>query len=341
MTNNYKIITEYKNINRNKWTSLLDKSPFSSPFQTPGYFDFFNTVPGLSAEVFAVEGNNELLALCVVTINKEEGIKSFFSRRAIIYGGPLVVCSERGGLALDDLLSAINKELKHRVIYAETRNFNDYSSYKDCFLKNGWNYIPYLNIQISLQGKTMDDILGAMKYNRRREIQISIKEGTIAKEAEDTEDVTALYNILSQLYKNRVKLPLPELDFFIRLFNSASGKVFIVKHKEQIIAGAFCLYYPAKSIYTMYYCGLRNHHPKIFPTHLAIVAAIEFGLNSNLLKVDLMGAGKPDKEYGVKKYKSEFGGELLEHGRFIKVYNPFLFKLGKLGINIIKGIKNN
>ncbi|MGD0711521.1 MAG: GNAT family N-acetyltransferase [Bacteroidales bacterium] len=336
MINDYKIITEYNKINRDKWKYLLNKSPFSSPFQTPEYFVFFNSVSGLSAEVFIVEENDELLTLCLVTFQKEKGIKGYFSRRAIIYGGPLVDNSEKGKLALKTLFSAINKELKHRVIYAETRNFNDYSSYKDCFLKNGWNYIPYLNIQISLQGKTMDDILGAMKYNRRREIQMSIKEGTIAKEAENTEDVTALYNILSQLYKNRVKLPLPEMDFFIRLFNSAVGKVFIVKHNVRIIGGTFCLYYPNKSIYTMYYCGLRDYHPKIFPTHLAIIAAIEFGVNNNLQKVDLMGAGKPDKEYGVRKYKSEFGGELLEHGRFIKVYNPFLFKLGKMGLSIIK-----
>ena len=86
----------------------------------------------------------------------------------------------------------------------------------------------------------------------------------------------------------------------------------------------------------MYYCGLREYHPKIFPTHLAIVATIDFGLKNNLQKVDLMGAGKPNEEYGVRKYKSEFGGDLVEQGRFIKVYNPFLFQIGKIGLKIIK-----
>ena len=89
----------------------------------------------------------------------------------------------------------------------------------------------------------------------------------------------------------------------------------------------------------MYYCGVRDYNTKIFPTHLAIMAAIEFGLKNNLRILDMMGAGKPGVEYGVRKYKSEFGGELVEYGRFINIYSPLLFKLGKIGLSILKKIK--
>lgn len=328
-----------KEIDRKVWLEFFKSNTFATPFQSPEYYDFFNSVNGLAADIYAVEENNELQALCVVTFLKEKGIKCFFSRRAIIYGGPLVAEGEKGKLALNALILTINKDLKKKVIYAETRNFNDYKNYKDCFIENGWNYEPYLNVQISLQGKSRDDILVAMKYNRRREIQLSIKEGAIASEAENTDDVTALYHILFDVYENRVKLPIPDLDFFIKFYNSQIGIIFIVKHKERIIGGSFCIYYPNKSIYTMYYCSLRNYHPKIFPTHLAIFAIIDFGLKNSLQKVDLMGAGKPDEEYGVRKYKSEFGGDLVEHGRFLKICNPFLFKLGKLGLSVLKKIK--
>jgi lipid II:glycine glycyltransferase (peptidoglycan interpeptide bridge formation enzyme) len=135
-------------------------------------------------------------------------------------------------------------------------------------------------------------------------------------------------------------LPIPGVDFFIKLFYSPIGKVFIVKHMERIIGGSFCFYYPDKSIYTMYYCSLRNYNPKIFPSHLAILATIDFGLKNNLYKLDLMGAGKPDIDYGVRRYKSEFGGELIEQGRFIKVFHPFLFKIGKVGLKVLKKIRN-
>jgi lipid II:glycine glycyltransferase (peptidoglycan interpeptide bridge formation enzyme) len=52
-----------------------------------------------------------------------------------------------------------------------------------------------------------------------------------------------------------------------------------------------------------------------------------------------MGAGKLDHDYGVRKYKMEYGGQLVEHGRFIKVLNPFWFKVGKLGLKILSKIR--
>lgn len=334
-----KVLTDFKKIDIQKWELLCNTSPFTSPFQTPEYFNFFNSIEGQTAKVFAIEEENKLKALCVVTIQKEKGIKGYFSKRAIIYGGPLVDISDNGKLYLKNLLSVIESTLNKKIIYFEIRNFNDYSYFKDIFKITHWKYIEYLNIQISLKDQSLDGLLSSMKYNRRREIQLSIKQEAFIEEARNIDDVKILYSILLDLYKTRVKLPLPELDFFLNLYNSLIGKIFIVLHKEQIIGGSFCLFYPNKTIYTLYYCGIRDYHTKIFPTHLAIIASIKFGLKNNLTKLDLMGAGKPNQEYGVRKYKSEFGGKLVEHGRYIKINKPIMFALGKLGLKLIKLVK--
>lgn len=317
-----------------KWNDLLAKGYFTTPFQTPEFYNICNDTESFCADVFAVEISEKYNSLVVVTRMKEKGLKAFFSRRGIIFGGPLIENEQHN--SVEYLFSYIIEFYYKKLIYIETRNFFDYSFLSDCFYKLGWRYEIYLNYQILLQGKSMDEILSTMKNNRRREILHSIREGAIAEETKNIDDVKVLYNILVEVYKNRVKVPLPNLDFFIGLFNSKIGKIFIIKHKEQIIGGSFCLYCNNASIYTMYYTSLRDYHPKIFPTHLAILAAIDFGLKNGLNKLDMMGAGKPIKEYGVRKYKSEFGGELVEHGRFIKVYSPFLFDLGKLGLSILK-----
>jgi len=55
--------------------------------------------------------------------------------------------------------------------------------------------------------------------------------------------------------------------------------------------------------------------------------------------LDFMGAGKPETEYGVRKYKMGFGGELFEEGRFQKIMNPGLYKLGKFGISVLSKVK--
>jgi len=327
------------NVPKASWDDFLINNIHQTPFQSHSFYSFYNSVKGLSAKVFAVSEESEILALCVVTFHKENGVKSFFSTRAVIYGGPLVITGDSGHRALNFMLSALNKALHSKVIYAETRNFSNYDLYKDIFLNSGWYFEPYMNVQIGLNGKTSDDLIKSMKYNRRREIQLSLKEGAVYKEAENENEVKSLYYILSKLYKSRVKLPFPDSSFFINLFNSDIGKVFIVTHNQTIIGGSFCVYYPGMSLFTMYYCGLRNYNPKIFPTHLAILAATDFGFKNNLSLIDLMGAGKPNDAYGVRDYKVQFGGNLVEDGRFVKTLNPFMYKLGKFGLKLLSKIK--
>ena len=119
------------NISVEKWNELIHKSSFSSPFQSFEFYSFFKSVPNYNAEVFAIESNKEILALVVITFHEEKGIKSLFSKRAIIYGGPLITDSSNSKNAIDLLFLEINKKLKNKVIYGEIRNFNDYSIYKN------------------------------------------------------------------------------------------------------------------------------------------------------------------------------------------------------------------
>jgi len=322
-------------IDINKWKSLLLNSPQSSVFQTPDFLYFLNSNPGLSAEVFAVEIYDEYSVLVALTQQQEQGIAGYFSGRAIIYGGVLLNENILDSFAFENLLSKITCALKGKVIYCEIRNSFDYSKFRTVFENNKWKYIPHLNVKLNLQGKTYMEILAGMKYNRRREIKLSLNEGAIVRVAKDFQEVNALYSILKDLYKEKVRLPLPSIEYFNNIFTSPIGKIFVVIHDGKIIGGSFCLFSPGSSIYTLYYAGVRDYHKKIFPTHLAIWGAILFGIDNNLKMLDFMGAGVPNKPYGVRDYKLEFGGELVEHGRFIKIFNPFLYLIGKLGIKIL------
>jgi lipid II:glycine glycyltransferase (peptidoglycan interpeptide bridge formation enzyme) len=51
---------------------------------------------------------------------------------------------------------------------------------------------------------------------------------------------------------------------------------------------------------------------------------------------DFMGAGSPDQPYGVRDFKAEFGGELVEHGRFLCIRKPMLYWIGKMGVKWLK-----
>ena len=324
-------------INKKLWGELCTNSLFSSPFQTPEFYELYNSVEGFSADVFAVEQEGKLTSLVVVTLQKEHGIKEYFSRRGIVYGGILI--SENNEESLKFLLKHLNNFYRNQLIYIEIRNNFDYSIFKSAFQLNNFNYQPHFNVQLKTENTSMEAILSNMKYNRRREINISFREGAEVNEAQNENEVIALFDILKDLYTTKVKLPLPNLNYFIGLYKSKIGKVFIVKHHNKVIGGSFCIFHQGMSINTLYYAGIRNYHKKIFPTHLAIMGVTEFAIRNNLKMVDFMGAGKPGKEYGVRDYKLEFGGELLEHGRYLKIINPILYNIGKLGLKLLAKIK--
>lgn len=319
-----------------RWNNFLSESTFNSVFQTPDFYYLFNSIPGFSAKAFTVEDISGIRVLCVVTIQKGKGIKGFFSRRAIIYGGPIFI--KENYEAFEFLLKNINHQLRGKVIYIEVRNSFDYSKLMPFYTKVGWNYLPYLNVKLKLKGESLKDVLSAMHYNRRRQIQLSLMENAIYRQVNDISEVKELYLILKELYYNRVKLPLPNLNFFIELFKSPIARIFIVIHGNKIIGGSFCLLSEMKTIHTLYYCGYRDYNKKIFPTHLAVLAAIDYGVENELEYLDFMGAGLKGNEYGVRKYKLEFGGLLVEDGRFLKILQPIFYSIGKFGLKIYKTI---
>ena len=49
-----------------------------------------------------------------------------------------------------------------------------------------------------------------------------------------------------------------------------------------------------------------------------------------------MGAGKPNESYGVRDFKAKFGGQLVEHGRFLLILNHVLYQIGKIGVSLMK-----
>ena len=43
-----------------------------------------------------------------------------------------------------------------------------------------------------------------------------------------------------------------------------------------------------------------------------------------------MGAGRPDEKYGVRDFKAEFGGEMVEYGRYVYAHCPLVYRLGAM-----------
>lgn len=321
-------------IERSQWKTICEESPFSSPFQTPEFFDFFNAVKGFSADVFAVEVNLKLTCLVVVTQQKEPGIKSWFSRRGIVYGGPLLSGDEVG---LIYLLKEMAGHYRRKLIYLEIRNYFDFSEYTQSMQHGGFSLIPWLNFQ--LQITDVDTMKKTMSSSRLRHIKKAIKSGSVWKVADKLDDVVAFYAILNDLYKNKIKKPLFTLDFFTTFFERKIGVFLLVYYENKVIGGIMCPVLKEKSIYEFYVCGLDTEFKDQYPSVMATWAAMEYAAQNNIKVFDFMGAGNPKEDYGVREFKSRFGGNELNHGRYLSVINPVLYQIGKWGLFILSRLK--
>jgi hypothetical protein len=335
--NSLSILELLKNnrISIKKWDELLDLSHYASAFQTPSFYKHCNSVPGLVAEVFAVEESLLIKALCVVTLQQEAGLKSYFSRRAIVYGGPVILNNDASFLIY--LLNSIINEYKRRSIYIEIRSLHDYSYFNDVFERSGWQNIPYQNIIIDCTDK--ESLFQKLGNNRKRQIKKAINSGLKIKEAENLNDINEFYSILKNLYNKKIKKPLFPQIFFNNFYRDNLGKFLLVIYKEKIIGGIMCPILVGRCLYEFYVCGLDEEYKDQYPSVLATWAAMLYANENNIPVFDFMGAGRKGKDYGVRDFKARFGGELIEYNRYLKINKMILYRIGQGALYLLQIFK--
>lgn len=320
-------------INLEQWRELWASSPNASPFQSPEYYKLFSESKGFGAEVFAVENNGALRALVVVSIQKEAGIKAQFSKRGIIYGGPLLSDAS----STEYLLQTVRKHFKNKLIYLETRNFSDYASYRSVFEALDWKYEPWLNYHLLCD--EAQAVQKRMSSSRWRQIKKAVTNGAKWKESKSLDEVRVFYSILEALYKEKIRKPLLPFSFFQDLLERDLAKYLLVYVEDKIVGGIVCPVLYHRKIFEFYVCGLDAEYRDHYPSVMATYAAMEYALQNGIALFDFMGAGSPDEAYGVREFKSRFGGDEVEHGRFISILNPTLYSVGKTGLKILAKIK--
>lgn len=332
----YQIVKD-ENIDKNKWESLLNESPTASWFQSYSCYQFYKKLDFLKTFAIALENKDELLALVCGYIVADGGmIKRFMSRRAIIPGGMLIGanCDKN---EIEMLLQHLTESVSKDAIYTEFRNYFDYSEHRNSFERCGYTYLPHLNFQISTP--SVERCLKELSTTKRRDVKLSLKQGAVVVDSEDILDVTEFYEILSDLYKTRIKTPLFSKEFFLQIVKQKDCHLFAIKFEGRVIGGSLCVGIENHVLYEWFVCGLDGKFKNIFPSTLATWAAIEYAAANGYKYFDMMGAGKPDEGYGVRDFKAKFGGELVEHGRFMRVNQKLKYSIGKKAIAFIKGRK--
>ena len=331
-----KLLTNPADIDRTQWQALADRSPVASIFQTSEMYDFYHGLQLYKTALCAVEECGTIKGLVLCPIQSEgRGVKGRLTARAIINGGPLLD-ADISTEALGALLKTTISILRQRCIYIETRNLNDYSRWRKVFEKCGFSYSPHYNFHIDTSDPTQVD--RRIDKSRRRRIRRATEAGAVL--SNDTTHLPAFYNILSDLYHKKIHKPLPPYSLFARLTELPFARYFFVLDPQgKVIGGQLILMLGQRIGYAWYCCGLDREYHDLYPSIMANYAAIRYATNHGFERYDMMGAGKPDEDYGVRDFKAQFGGTLVEHGRFLHVNNRVIYHLGKQALNLLKKIK--
>ena len=322
-----------KEINREEWSKFVENHPNGNIFQTPEMYEVFKNTKNYEPIFLTVTENDKIKALLLASVIKQSGFGSF-SARSIIQGGPLFTDAE----SLEFLLKEYDKIAKKKALFTQIRNLNDTTKFKNNFLNAGYKYEEHLNFLIDLT-KTKDELFNSLDKRRRYGIRKAKERGIVVEELNEENLILTSYKLLKETYKN-AKLPLADISLFRNAFKILKSrnmiKTFMAKYEDNYIATIVLLVY--KNIIYDWYAGASRNYLKFYPNDLLVWHTLEWGSDNNFRLFDFGGAGKPNEEYGVRKFKEQFGGKLVEFGRYEKIYSPVKMKIAKRGFGIIRKI---
>ena len=319
------IITDIEHIDTQSWEQLLSESPVASWFQSRESYLFFASLETMMTPfVVAVNSDTGELKGVVVGYGTRETnpLKHFFTRRAIIYGGPLLA-SDITDEELESLLSTMLHSLSRKAIYVETRNFADYSRYRHVFQRVGMAYRAHYDMFIDCEDREL--MLSRITESKRRQIRKMRDEGVEVVEAKSEQDILAFFALLQVLYRRKVHRPLFGLDFFTTFVARGCGVLLLVKKGDEVIGGMLCPLLRGRVVYEWYVVG---------PAYVTW-AAMDYANSHGFKLFDLMGAGVPGEPYGVRDFKLQFGGTLKEYGRYFKINSALLYGIGKSVVSLL------
>ena len=390
-------ILTYTEIDREAWSRLVQTSRTGTWFQSPEAYELFASLPEMFTPfAFGVVGKPEsdsgqiieatLRGVCVGYVTKEKSrLRQFFTRRAIILGGPCLA-EDATDEEVTALLSTLNAQLStlntqlstlNTPIYIEIRNFNDYSRWRGAIEAAGFSYQPHLNFHVDCTDK--QKMWERLSDNRKRQIKKGEPNPSPSLMGRDVseQDVREWYGILQELYRTKVKTPLLPVEFFVQAYKQGVGQFLLIRHEGKIIGGSMVVKKPTPGpylgqsdaprcssrsncqaeailhlkggentmenigengvVYEWYECGMNAAYKEQYPSVMATWAGMQYAHEQGCARYDMMGAGVPGVPYGVRDFKSEFGGTLVEHGRWLYVAKPRLYAIGKAGVEMLKG----
>lgn len=316
------------------WRCFVDEHPDGNIFHTPEMFEVFSHAKGHQPALWAAaDDNGRVLALLLpVQITLVGGLLlRNLTSRAVVYGGVLCAPGADGRKGLAMLLHAYRSQGKPRSLFTEIRNLSEMNDIQPILHRSNFIHEGHLNFLIDLQ-RSSEEIWSSVQGNVRTGVRKARRKGVTIEEVTSLDGIRVVYAILAEVYE-RIHIPLAHPSLFKAAFEILYPrdmvKFWVARLENTPIGVAIRLLH--KDVIYAWYAGSLRQHASCRANDLLNWHVLEWGAQNGFGVFDFGGAGKPDEDYGPRKFKAKFGGELVNYGRNTCVHSPHLLRLCEWG----------
>jgi len=317
---------------------FLDENGSENFFQSSSIPSLYGDIGKYDTLVLTAFSGERLCGV-LVAVHIRERIKGISYPRLLVQSGPVIEDNQPSRLqVLDSLLGTLKKEIPRDTVFIEIRNNLICEQECEIFMSHGFSWHDHLNGILNIQSR--ERVMNRIAPAKQRQIRRGIENGASLVQASSITEVKEFYHLLEELYTVTVKKPLPPYSFFRNFYqniqSSGKGVILLVKAGEKVIAGIVCPFSGNHTVYEWYIASTRTSHKHMYPGVLATWAGIEYAIDHGFKYFDFMGMGNPAQPYGVRNFKKQFGGEVINFGRWRYVNNKTLYNLSLLGYKFMK-----
>jgi len=330
-------ISVVSSVKREDWSKFVSENPYGNVFQTPEMEEVYSKTKNLEPIcLFAVDESDNILSSILAYVSTEKGgVFKHVSRRAVVSGGPLFKDSADGRISFPKLMQSYDEIASKKTIFTDIRMIQSIPEFTE-LQGLGYKHEEHLNFILNLSRPEEVTWEGIHK-SKKRGIKKAQNSGVTIHEAKNQDDIKVAYNLLKDTY-GRAKIPVVDSTLFESAFEILGPldrfRVFLLTHSGRQVATRIILTY--RDTVSDWYNGCTEESFDLCANDLSEWNAIKWSIDNRYKFFDFCGAGKPNEPYGPREFKRGFGGQLVNFGRYRKVYHPSRLKIAKVGYDVYR-----
>jgi len=327
MTGRFTIET-YVNQTPKEWQNFVNSSALCNIFQTNHWAKAMREAGFKTLIIVAKDEGGAIKGGILGIHQKYSFLKLHIVPTVLVWGGPLTYDVNDKQL-LEVMIKAFDaKAKKSGTLTSFIRSFAPL----DDILVDRLNYIVEkerlpCTVIVNLDQST-EQIWKQLQERGRRGIRKAIKKRVVVEEGKTFDDLLAYYQI-AQKTAERLKTSSPSFQVIESLWRTFSRgeniKLFLAKYRTRAIAGVFVVRWQDK-MWGWHGASLAEYWD-LNANLLIHWCIMEWGTTHQVKTYDLMGIpckkNSNHPKYGLYLFKTQFGGEIVRHGEYVKHYSPF------------------